>query len=260
MDEPVANATIIPMLELAKFAKSKVAVALSGEGGDEIFGGYARYKKSRLLDLIPIFSPTALARHTRFMFQKDEDIAGLFGPAVFTPSAASNYFRDRYAGYAAKNSTEALMHIDEQTWLVDEALLRSDKMAMASGLEVRVPLLNKTVRDFASQMRVADKVSVFDSKIAFKNAFKDDLPDWLFGQPKRGFTSPAAKWLRDPGFLTYTREVLSSGYNLQTAELFNWGRVSQMLEAHVSKSHYAMNTIWSLLIFQIWVKKFDVKV
>jgi len=254
LDEPVSNATIMPMLELSKFAKEYVTVVLSGDGGDELFGGYPRYQKSRLLDYSPVTIPLD-RRIERFMFQKDNVLSRILNPEYFELNKTREFFKENFP--ALGNLTQAFMNTDRQSWLVDEALLRSDKMSMANAVEARVPLLSPQLIELANSLPISWKVSLFDTKKILKDAFARDLPESVLRGKKRGFFSPASKWLRRPDFLSYVREVLSPNYYPTTSPLFNWPGIISMLGEHLSGGYY-LNPLWSVLTFQIWAKRFKI--
>jgi len=279
MDEPVSNPTEIAMLKLASFAKRKVAVVLSGEGGDELFGGYERYRLSaiaNLYSLLPKFIrnvlsifkpfekaniPRGIKRLKRFMFQKDNVLKEVIKKgSLFSDEITESFFKEKFAPELENKDFEnSLMKIDQKTWLIDEALLRSDKMSMAYGLEVRVPFLDAAVINFSDNLPTSKKVSLVGTKIALKEAYKERLPKFILNQPKRGWFSPAAKWLRHPEFIDFAKEVLSPNYYEPTSSIFNWEGVNSMLTDHVEKKRYNLNTLWSLLTFQIWAKHYKVR-
>ena len=144
------------------------------------------------------------------------------------------------------------MSIDQKSWLPDHFFMLSDKMSMASALEERVPLADKELVAFSKTMPRSYKLDLFRTKKVLKDAFKDDLPDFLFNQPKRGWFSPGAKWLRNPDFAKFAKEALSQNYYEGTKTLFNWPNVEEMLEKHISKEKYNLTILWAILTFQVW--------
>lgn len=315
LDEPVSNATIIPMLKLSRFAKSRVAVALEGDGGDELFGGYERYRLSLLSSYyrhLPrlmrkggeLFFPSlqklntapGIERFAQFHFLKEARLHSLlqdadkrrYGDTQINAdwSPAHDFFAERFfnqtereiikkgglrgggratSGFFQQKKSVPFfddfecifLETDQRSWLVDESLLRSDKMSMASGLEARVPLLDLPLVGFADTIPLQHKVSLFRTKIILKEAFKDCLPRELLSQPKRGWFSPGAKWLRYPHIAAYAREVLSPDYAEATRTLFNWDEVRARLEGHIN-GEYHLTELWAILTLQIWAKRFRV--
>lgn len=309
LDEPVSNATSIPMLKLARFAKERVAVALGGDGGDELFGGYERYRLSllssyyrrlpRLLrrsaDLVfprlaKLDTAEGIERYVQFHFLKEDKLKPLLAPSAYHPRTAQEFFADRFFpsaeravpekgglrgggratsgffqqkksvpffGNCERHFETKFMQVDRESWLPDESLLRADKMSMAAGLEARVPLLDLSLIAFADTIPLAHKVSLFNTKIILKEAFRGFIPDELLHQPKRGWFSPGAKWLRYSHVAAFTREVLSPSYAEATRTLFNWNEVSRRLDAHLAGA-YHLTELWAILSLQLWVKRFKV--
>src|SRR3989344_4095522 len=278
LDEPISNPTIIPMLHLAGFAKEKVAVVLGGDGGDELFGGYERYRLSRIASVyqhIPSFFRTALVASSRlqklntpagvdrfslFLFQKDDILKQVLVPEYINENT-KQFFNQRYF----QNWDKAMpfeshfMNVDRQSWLVDESLMRSDKMAMAAGLEARVPLLDQELVEFVHRIPLNKKVSYTNTKIILKQAFAGRIPEFLLNQPKRGWFSPGAKWLRHPKIDQMAREMLSPYYYSETQSLFNWDNLIPILKAHQEKSQYNFTVLWALLTFQSWARQYKIQ-
>ena len=276
LDEPSANATIIPQLALARFAKAHVAVVLGGDGGDELLGGYERYRLSRISSLyrrfpkilrkigrlvVPSLSKLDTApgieRFAQFHFIKEPTLSRLLKEGAYHPRVEHAFFVEHFFREVQEPFETQFMETDRQSWLVDESLLRSDKLSMAAGLEARVPLLDLPLIQFADTISLHHKVSLTNTKIILKEAFRDVLPKELLHQPKRGWFSPGAKWLRYPHFSAYAREVLSPNYTQATRHLFNWDEVQRRLEGHL-RGEYHATILFALLGLQIWAKEFDV--
>ena len=280
MDEPVSNATSIAQMKLAEFSKDRVDVVLGGDGGDELFGGYERYRLSLISSyyqklpalfreilnsssnkLNKLNTMRGVDRFALFMFQKDKILNRVLRSEVFDNGITRDFFRNKFFNDVGDVSfEEVFMNTDRKSWLVDESLVRTDKMSMAYGLEARVPLLDKELVEFAAAVPLKYKVNLFNTKIILKEAYKDNLPSFLFNQPKRGWFSPAAKWLRDPQIHKMAQNILSEGYYSGTKDLFLWDNVKDILEDHVQKREYNLTVIWSLLTFQVWAKEYNIKV
>lgn len=281
MDEPVANGTQIATFLLSKFAREEIVVALGGDGGDELFGGYERYRLSSMVSFyqrrIPILTQsffvnlmaklppsfreeaekmTTVAGAPRllsFMAQKESDIARIIQETVnntnITPTLFERYFHDRTI-----DAENALMWADIRSWLPDESLVRSDKLSMAWGLEQRVPILDYRLVELSLTIPSQWKLKG-SAKGLFKEAMRSYIPDYLLGEPKRGWTSPASEWLRT-SLKPLATDVLSKGYNAGTSDLFQWSDIQKMLSDHVEKRAYHMNVLWALITFQLWYKRF----
>jgi len=277
LDEPIANPTIIPMILLAERVKEQgIDAVLGGDGADEMFGGYIRYRWAKVRDVYwfftskvlrnffehvhPVFKKlndkTAIDQYGRFMFQKESVVKTVMGDAYRSGTKFKEQFRDNYLEryVTAKN----MMQADTKTWLVNESLLRSDKLSMAHGLELRVPFLDNEVVDVATHAHTYQKVGLFSTKKILKKAFRDRLPAYLFKQPKRGWFSPGAKWLRDPEIYEYAKTVLKEGYHPATDGLFNWVAVQIMLDEHVDGTKYNATMLWAVLVFRMWAKEFNI--
>ncbi|PIP86835.1 asparagine synthase (glutamine-hydrolyzing) [Candidatus Campbellbacteria bacterium CG22_combo_CG10-13_8_21_14_all_36_13] len=276
-DDLISNPTSIPMYLLAKFTKNKVAVALSGDGGDEVFGGYDRYRYAREADIyqkLPVFlrkfqftdiqkkleTPAGIKLFSLFMFQKDKALENILEKEFFQPVESTEKIFEKEIFSELKNLSGAdqLIRADFSSWLPDQALALADKVSMAGSLEQRVPLLDLEIVSLLYNLPAKDKLSLRQNKVLLREAFKKELPPFLFKQPKRGWFAPGAKWLRDPDFLQFVKAVLNESYYVGTSKMFNWKEVEKMLDDHVSGKVYNVNSLWAILTFQIWAQKYKV--
>lgn len=294
MDEPVSNHIQTVNLLLSCFAAWHVKVVLGGDGGDELFGGYERYYYNLLIDRmqkIPrvlrqnIFTklffnalnkksayekincPAGVARYLTFFAQKEKQITSFLSPEFNHPKFLPDWLRKKcFQQVDEKQFSRQFMQVDLQTWLPDESLLRSDKMSMAAGLEQRVPFLDHRLVELADRIPLKYKIGKkglclgyvghnYKGKDILRSAMKEYLPDFVLDQPKWGWFSPAAKWLRGPLY-SYANEVLSPSYCRQTSDLFDFKQIKIIFENHINKKQYALNTIWSIMTFQLWYKRF----
>lgn len=272
LDEPIGNATALAQLFLARKVKQTATVVLSGEGGDELFGGYERYRLAFVASMLSPWIPRTLAskvpklhslhvsgedRFAQLMFQKESAIRRIFpgvGSMVNTRALFSSEFSN------SLDIATNLMRADENHWLVDEALMRADKTSMASGVELRVPLLDLDLISYAHVLPRQYKVTPFKTKRVLKDAFRDVLPKEVLSQPKRGWFSPGAKWLRHPAFVRLADEVFSQTYAPKITALFNLPEIHSMLEDHRDKRAYNYTLLWALLVFFMWAREYDVSV
>ena len=134
------------------------------------------------------------------MFQKDKVISRVLNSGIYDKNISRDFFMKYMKG---NNFEEVIMETDRKTWLVDFALMLNDTMSMSHGLEVRVPLLDRDVLEYALSIPARTKLSLFTTKMLLKVAFTGRIPDYLFKQPKRGFFTPAAKWLRHMIFVEW---------------------------------------------------------
>ncbi len=295
MDEPISNHIQTVNFLLAQQTVNTATVVLGGDGGDELFGGYERYYYNALIDryqkLPDLVRKNIVTKHFLKMFEKKEFVSKLnCAPGVeryFSFFAqkenkiktflqekynneqyAHDYFSEKYfSSKPLSDFTRQFMRVDIKTWLPDESLARSDKMTMAVGLEQRVPFLDYRLVELADQIPIEYKLGTkglrnilrpghsYTGKMILKSAMKEYLPNFVLEQPKWGWFSPAAKWIRGP-LLPLMKEVLSSEYNKGTSDMFDFPALHQMLDDHVSKKQYNLNTLWSVLTFQMWYRQF----
>jgi asparagine synthase (glutamine-hydrolysing) len=149
------------------------------------------------------------------------------------------------------------MDADRRSWLVDEALARTDTMTMAASLEARVPLLDPEIVLFASRLPTSLRAGFGANKPLLRRAYAKRLPAQVLHEKKRGFFSPTAKWLRRPRMRELAREVLSSGYHPATDAVLGQG-VLRLLDEHTA-GKYAMNTLWTLIAFRLWARAFGAR-
>ena len=261
LDEPVGNATALSQLFLAQKVKPTATVVLTGDGGDELFGGYERYRLSLVAEqfgwLMP-FSQKAqlkgIERFSQLMFQKDAELLRILGNYKLPDTKA--LFKEDFAGVA--HTTDVLMRVDEKNWLVDEALVRGDKMSMAASVEARVPLLDLEVRALLHSLPLSHKVTPLSTKKILKDAFAAALPQEVLSAPKRGWFSPGAKWLRHPNFVKFADEAFSESYAPAISPLLNLKGIRTMWEAHREKREYHYTILFALLVFLEWAREYKV--
>jgi len=292
MDEPVANATQIATYLLSKYTREQVVVCLGGDGGDELFGGYERYRLSRLISrfqrLPRVAQKTTLMfllgekgrgkrekfqippggeRYLAFMAQKESAVSRVLRQDYNNPDTTNKFYARQYFNSELRTPNSELnidfekhfMLADIRSWLVDESLIRTDKMSMAWGLEQRVPILDHRLLELALKIPTNWKIQGKNTKAIFKEALKEYLPEHVLRQPKRGWSSPASHWLRtDLKDLAY--QALAGDYTSDTKEIFDFAAIRVMLDRHISKEEYQMNLLWALLHFQMWYRRFNISI
>ena len=271
MDEPISNPIQGATYLLAEFAKKEVDVVFGGDGGDELFGGYDRYWYNfwlerlgelprRLGTLIwpghaQKFRPFGVERFLSFMSQKEAIVSRFLKPEANMALAGAKHFAP-YFEKSWKDATNQMMAVDFQTWLQDESLLRTDKLTMAHGLEERVPILDLEMVKLAFQIPARFKIGTRRrGKRVFREALAKDLPPFILKEEKRGWFSPASKWLRGD-LKDFAREVLSENYYPQNTNFFDFKEIQKMLDEHLESKSYHFNTLWSLITFQVWSRMF----
>lgn len=285
LDEPNFNPTAMAQYLLSLEAKKTVTVALGGDGGDELFGGYPRYYYSRWLShyqklglgarqmisraLVNLgkedlknklsLGPNA-HRVMAFLGIKNNLAAEVLNPNKYQNAATYDYFNSRFFNAAnfGDDFEKSFMNLDRQSWLVDESLMRTDRMTMAAGLEERVPVLDIRLVELANKIPTAWKLNVwnqtpknFQGKKIWKDALADYLPSHVLHQQKRGWFTPMAKWLRGD-LKSFASEIL----NNLNPEYFNRAGVQAVWQDHLSGKRYNLNIIWAMIMWQLWYDRF----
>jgi asparagine synthase (glutamine-hydrolysing) len=267
MSEPIGNPTALAQLYLARKTRAQATVVLTGDGGDEMFGGYERYRLALLAQHYGRFLPPlaffekyrlrGVQRFSQLMFEKDKELSKIIAPGYAMPDTEA-LFRDSFRG---GDIADELMRADEsgKGWLVGEALLRADNMSMAASLEARVPFLDEKVRALAHVLPRPYKVTGSRAKKILKDAFADVLPRELLSQPKRGWFSPGAKWLRRNDVVRFADDVFSPGYAPDISDVFDIDGIRALWLEHRERQAYHSTVLWSLLVFFNWARQFRVR-
>lgn len=287
LDEPNFNPTAAAIFLLSKTAKENVAVVLGGDGGDELFGGYPRYYYSYIISLFQkmpralrslvnsclvvagqagfmekLNLPPDAERVVAFLAQKNNLLARVLNQDIYKPDLALQYIGEKY--FSGTRLTEdfekQFMNLDRQSWLVDESLLRTDKMTMAHGLEERVPILDYRLVELAARISTSWKIKIlknrpsnFQGKTIWREAVRSYLPPHVLNQKKRGWFTPMAKWLRG-GLRKPVEEILFSVN--QSDQFFNQIGLKRIWDRHLDGSEYNLNIIWAVVMWRLWYKKF----
>lgn len=256
MDEPVANHIQTSTYLLAKFAKPDITVALGGDGGDELFGGYPRYWHLRgWRGPMYRFIAPLLGRPGSLVQQRESSVSALLA-SQNDPKAVSRMALPEFHGTRWTDRDNQMMAKDIGTWIPDESLVRTDKLTMAHGLEERVPLLDPELVSYALRIPSAWKIgSRSQGKRILIDAIHDLLPAHVLHEEKRAWMSPMAKWIRGP-LQPFVREALSPAFGGAPATLVNFAEANRMLDNHISKRRYALAPIWSVVTLQLWWKRF----
>lgn len=253
LHQPVGNATALAQLFLSEKTRDIATVVLTGDGGDELFGGYERYRLARRAEVLSRVVPQSIARllpypyntlhargverYAQLMFQQSSLLMGALGEsteALFSQYMQGDVVRD-------------LMRADEHTWLVDEALLRTDAMSMAASIEARVPLLDREVVALAHALPQSYLVTATTTKRVLRDAFRAHVPEAVLSGPKRGWFSPGAKWLRSEAFAPVIEEVLG-----HPSAWLNLPKLRSLLDEHRNGA-YHYHEIWSALTVHAWM-------
>lgn len=294
IDEPFADSSAIAVFLLSKKTRQKVTVALSGDGGDELFAGYNKHKAEMMMrnngvlnallkPAAPLLSALPQSRHSKFanLFRKVHryaEGASLSAPerywrwCVIQPQQqALTYFSQpgkvnieavnrRRAAITANvkphGDINDILYADMQMVLPGDMLTKVDLMSMANSLEVRVPLLDYTVVNYAFSLPAAYKIDGTGGKKILKDAFRNELPQELFTRPKHGFEVPLRKWLMGGLNDLIESDLLKKDYIVEQG-IFDVNRTEalkkQLYSSNPGDAHAVM---WALVVFQYWYKKF----
>lgn len=285
MDEPLPNPSAVPLYHLCAMAAESVKVVLSGEGADELFGGYPYYQECLAFApymMVPAPARRALAaaaRHLpegthgrRFLMRGAHPLPeryirleynfpwaealDLLAPELGARCAAAPTPWELAAPLFAEIEADeitAMQTADILTWMQQDILLKADKMSMASSLELRVPFLDREVFALASTLPASQRVGRRETKIALRAAAARTLPQATAAMPKQGFVTPLAQWLQEEPWHSQVREVLNSE---RARRFFRTDRLNALLDEHQRGPRSHMKKIWSAYCFLIWHEQY----
>lgn len=284
LDEPLPNPSAVPLYFLAQNASKHVKVVLSGEGADELFGGYNSYteplsyrpyqsvvpaalrrKMAALVTKLPalkgqrFLQRAALPIEERFFrheynftVTEREEILAEPIPAHDPPHYTRPYF-DRVAQH---DDITKMQYVDFYTWMLHDILLKADKMSMASSLELRVPFLDREVLKVALRIPTKYRVQKHSTKAALRKAALREIPRETANKPKLGFPVPLNDWLRQEPYASQVRAAFSSE---AAAKFFDRQRILALLDDHVAGRAGNMKKVWSVYCFLLWYDEYFVK-
>jgi len=282
-DEPFADSSALPTYLVSQLASSHVKVALSGEGGDELFGGYYTYvadllalrfggiasRARPLVELLPSSSRKASFDYKAKRFARAADLPPLerhhAWKEIFSPEARAELLgrpssfdpvellRARFSETEGAELLARLQDVDLGTYLVDDLLVKTDRASMAHSLEARVPYLDPLVAGLAQALPTRLKVSRLRKKRLLRRAAAPLLPRRIAYGRKRGFSIPAAGWLRGE-LEPFAREVLSAE-TLRRQAFFRPEPVTRLIDRHVAGKEDLSRQLWGLLAFTLWYER-----
>jgi len=286
-DEPFGDSSALPTWLVSELAAGEVKVALSGEGGDELFGGYYTYvadllapRLGRLAALAaPLVErlPSSDAR-VGFDYKAKRFARGAHLPPlerhhawkeIFGPEARSallgdadpgwdpvDLYRERYAETAGAEPLARLQDLDLGIYLADDLLVKTDRLSMAHSLELRVPFLDPEVAAYAMALPTGQKVRGFAKKRLLREALAPLLPEQVVGGRKQGFSIPIAAWLRGP-LQPFARETLAAA-TLERQGCLDPATVGALLDRHCAGREDLSRQIWGLMAFTLWFDRYDI--
>jgi asparagine synthase (glutamine-hydrolysing) len=282
-DEPFGDSSALPTYLVCRLASEHVKVALSGEGGDELFGGYETYVADLLsarglgraariarpfVERLPSSSRRVSLEYRAKRFVRAAHLPPLERhhgwKEIFAPDVradllrngrlehdALDVYRERYAETEGAEPLARLQDVDLGIYLVDDLLVKTDRMSMAHSLEARVPYLDTEVARFAMGLPTRAKVRGWAKKRLLRKAAEPLVPKAIVTGRKKGFSIPAAAWLRGP-LVPFAREVLAPA-RIGDQGLLDPATVSAVLERHVSGREDLSRQLWGLLSLSLWL-------
>ena len=276
LDDPVADPALVPLWFIAREARQHVKVVLSGEGADELFGGYTIYHEPLSLapfEKVPgalrgllgkastrlpegmrgkdLLRRGALPLEQRYYGNarifRDDQLAGVlreYDPRRSHTDVTERHYRDS----TAWDPVSRMQHVDLFTWLRGDILVKADKMTMANSLELRVPFLDPEVFAVASGLPLSQKLAESTTKYALRRALDGIVPAHVLHRRKLGFPVPIRHWLRDEMY-TWARDII---HDSQAHHLVDLVAVQRMLDAHREGPIDHSRRIWTLLVFLLW--------
>ena len=283
MDEPLPNPSEIPLYFLAKNARRYVKVVLSGEGADELFGGYPMYLAGghfdhyshkvprpvrKVLGTVAKHCPNfkgknflvrgAMEPYQRFMranyvFQSAERQKFLKRPiASKVPEEYSKRYFDEVSNL---DEPTQLQYVDMHTWMIYDILLKADRMSMANSLELRVPFLDKKMLELSTRIPSRYRAANETTKIALRGAAIKQLPERTANKKKFGFPVPLNDWLREDKYYNKVKAAFQSDI---AEKFFVTSELMKLLDDHKSGKALNMQKIWSFYTFILWYEQFFV--
>ncbi len=292
-DEPYADSSSMPTYRVCELARQHVTVALSGDGGDELFAGYRRYRwhlnEDKIRNTLPYairkplfgllgkaypkldWAPRFLRAKTTFQSMAFDSVEGYHNTmsimrrdarkALFSPTLKKqlngynslSVFRHHEAKAPVTDPLKKIQYIDIKTYLVGDILTKVDRASMAHSLEVRVPLLDHKFVEWAFNADSAATLKGSEGKYCFKKALEPHLPHDVLYRKKMGFAVPLIKWFRGP-LQEKLRQSLLSGSMVECG-LFNVDTMKALIEQHVSGRRDNSAALWTLLMFAAFMHK-----
>lgn len=280
-DEPHANLSAVPLFYLSKLARKDVKVVLSGEGADELYGGYDSYYTSNLFNTYQKVIPFGLRNKIKKIAQKKKYFKGqqllikagskiedwYVGQAfIFNDDEANSVLTDEYkTDITFKDITKPYFdkvkdksdlvkkqYLDMNLWLPRDILLKADKMTMANSLELRVPFLDKVV--FEHSLSIPDKYKT--RKMCLRKASELSVPEEWAKREKKGFPVPFALWIKEEKYYNIVKEVFESEY---VKEFFNQKDIIKLLEDHYNDIKNNGRKVYTIFCFLIWYRKYFIE-
>jgi asparagine synthase (glutamine-hydrolysing) len=294
LDEPMADASILPTYLLSEFTRKYVTVALGGDGGDELFAGYPTYLAHQMARRYDFFLTPSLPILTflgNLLPVSDDNISFDFKVKKFLsgigyPESIRNFIWlgsfsfpelkrvlsselssqvdpvhitqevDGYQkGFPCEDKTNLLQYLDLKLYLQDDILVKVDRASMACSLEVRAPFLDYELVEFVMNLPSSLKLRRFTLKYLLKKVMKGFLPKEIIERKKKGFGIPIAKWVKGP--LRELFEDLLSYDKIEKEGILNPSYVSSLLQDHLANKKDNRKQLWTLLVWELWTHRYN---
>jgi len=264
-DEPSADAGALPVWLLSHMTAKHVTVALSGEGADEIFGGYQTYLADRYAQAAR-YTPAVLRRlglHAASKLPVSDEKIGLeykikrfLAGSLLSADEAHFYWNGTFS-QSEQRELGLKSETEQHYYLPDDILYKCDRMSMAHSLEVRPPFLDHRIVDFAARLPVQLKVKGQATKRVLRELVSKKLPSEILNRPKEGLDIPAHEWLRGP-LRPLVMETLGAE-SVKQVGLFSPAAIQSVVDRHMSRKANLGYHIWGLLTLHLWVKRWNIE-
>ena len=291
-DEPYADSSAIPTYRVCQLARKHVTVALSGDGGDESFGGYRRYRlhlmEEKMRSALPLalrrplfgalgkaypkadWAPRVFRAKTTFEGMARSSVEAYFHSVsilrepmrnrLFTESfrstlggyEASEVFRNHANKAGTDDPLALIQYLDLKTYLVGDINTKVDRASMAHSLEVREPLMDHKLVEWLATLRSSEKIRGQEGKYLLKKSMEPFLPNDVLYRPKMGFSVPLARWFRGPLKQRVQESLLGS--RLADTGWFNRDYLQELVTEHNNGSRDYSASIWSILMFEAFLR------
>lgn len=285
-DEPTADAGAVPLWFLSKATKERVTVVLSGEGADELFGGYLTYRADRIaqwLRLIPaplrrmIVSGLSLWPVSNDKISLEYKVKRMMAGSLLSSDEAHSYWNGTFSNAEksgiyrpalakselyeigqgpALRGLDRYLWFDQQYFLTDNILMKCDRMSMAHALELRPAFLDHRIAEFAASLPHALKIRGANQKYVLRELMRGKLPECVLSRKKEGFDIPVHAWLRGP-LRELLLDTLSHDAVSQT-EVFSPSGVKQLIDTHLSRRQNVGYHLWGLMTLFLWMKRWNI--
>ncbi|MCQ2478599.1 MAG: asparagine synthase-related protein, partial [Clostridia bacterium] len=282
MDEPLADPAAIALYFVSKLASEHVKVVMSGEGADELFGGYRIYQEPITLtayDKLPFALRRVISKVCEHLPQKHginylvrrgktieerfignanifslKERNGILKSNISKSAVAPKVLCDKfYSEVKDKDTVTKMQYLDINMWLMGDILLKADKTSMANSLELRVPFLDKKVLSLAQTIPLNCRVNTVTTKLALRKAAEKTLPNLTANKDKLGFPVPIRVWLKEEQYY----EKVKTAFSSEAAEkYFDTEKLIKLLDTHKSGKRDVSRKIWTVYTFLVWYEEF----